>query len=308
MISVKKKIKIINELLGSYYKSKDEYLFKCPFCAHHKKKLSVNLEKNVYKCWVCDMKGNVGMLVKKAGNQSLYHRWCALNEQVADTDLEKHFNGQKEVDNVKVSLPKEYICLASNTAAFYNRRPLNYLKKRGISKNDIFVWKIGYCEEGKFKDRIIIPSFDVDGNCNYFVARSYTSHFLAYKNPPVSKSNIVFNELLINWNDPVVLVEGVFDSIKTDNSIPLLGSSLSHTSKLFQTLVEHTKKVVIALDADALKKSLQIIKNLLEYNIEVYQADTTMVEDLGSVSKEKTSEIIRNSKHISFDDLIQVGL
>ena len=104
--------------------------------------------------------------------------------------------------------------------------PLNYLRKRGINSADILKWKIGYCEDGEYRNRIIIPSFNRDGNCNYFVARAWTKDWLKYKNPPASK-NVVFNELMINWDEPIVLVEGIFDAIIADNSIPLLGSTLS---------------------------------------------------------------------------------
>ena len=39
------KRKIITDILGSYRRAGDEHLYHCPFCKHHKKKLSVNTEK-----------------------------------------------------------------------------------------------------------------------------------------------------------------------------------------------------------------------------------------------------------------------
>ena len=36
---------------------------------------------------------------------------------------------------------------------------------------------------------------------------------------PTSIKNIIFNDLLIDWNKPITLVEGPFDSIKMGNSI-----------------------------------------------------------------------------------------
>ena len=47
-----RKLRIIKDFLGSYYKSKDEFLFHCPKCKHHNKKLSLNFDKNVFKCWI----------------------------------------------------------------------------------------------------------------------------------------------------------------------------------------------------------------------------------------------------------------
>ena len=62
------KQKILRKILGDYYESNNEMLFSCPFCDHHKKKMSVNLDKNVWKCWVCDSSGrSIEFLVKKFG-------------------------------------------------------------------------------------------------------------------------------------------------------------------------------------------------------------------------------------------------
>ena len=57
---------------------------------------------------------------------------------------------------------------------------------------------------------------------------------MKYLNPPVSK-NVVFNELYVDWDEAVVIVEGVFDAITVgQNGIPILGSSLREESKLFK--------------------------------------------------------------------------
>ena len=45
-----------------------ELLYTCPVCGHHKRKFSVNLDKNVYKCWVCDYRGVIlERLVRRFG-------------------------------------------------------------------------------------------------------------------------------------------------------------------------------------------------------------------------------------------------
>ena len=50
----------IESVIGSSTKStKDERLFHCPFCYHHKPKLSINFGRRIgfWKCWVCDESG-----------------------------------------------------------------------------------------------------------------------------------------------------------------------------------------------------------------------------------------------------------
>ena len=51
------KLQILKMALGAFLLNNEESLFFCPKCDHHKRKLSINIEKNVFKCWVCDYSG-----------------------------------------------------------------------------------------------------------------------------------------------------------------------------------------------------------------------------------------------------------
>ena len=64
---------------------------------------------------------------------------------------------------------------------------------------DILKYQIGYCEKGRYANKIIIPTFNADGVLDYFVARSFEKEpYVKYRNPSVSR-NIIPNEHLINW-------------------------------------------------------------------------------------------------------------
>ncbi len=68
-MSEQKKVNILADVLGRHYVSGEEHIFKCGFCNHHKKKLSVNIPKNKYKCWICDTRGrNIRRIVRRFGN------------------------------------------------------------------------------------------------------------------------------------------------------------------------------------------------------------------------------------------------
>ena len=286
-----KKLQILAEIFGEYYRSNDEYLFSCPFCKHYKRKLSINISKNTYKCWVCDSRGrDLCYLVKRFGNHYNKQAWQSFTPQVEISDFDNLFKEQTEIEEEqRIQLPAEYACLANASVATRATSAVNYLKERKIAKEDILKWRIGYCNSGEYKNRIIIPSFNEDGYCNYFIARSYTEDWMKYKNPPVSK-NIVFNELMVDWSQPVVLVEGVFDAMRVDNSIPLLGSTLNTNSKLFTAVLTHSKQIYVALDKDAQKKALNIINSLILHGIEVWNIDTGGFEDIGEMTKEQFLE------------------
>jgi len=301
---MEEKIRIIHQILGSSYKSRDEHLFTCPFCNHHKKKLSVNFGKGYWKCWVCDVRGkNIYRLVRKYGSYQQRQKWLELEGRL---DLGEFDNIFSEMNNVSteqtLDLPDEFVSLCNKRLPRSSQKPLKYLFERGLTKEDIIKWKIGYCAKGRYGGRIIIPSFNNSGNVNYFIARSYVGHQRKYLNPQAEK-DIIFNELSIDWDSPVILVEGVFDAIVAgENAIPILGSTIRNTTKLFQAISINDTPVYIALDEDAKKKSGQIIKNMLEYDIEMFQIDTSGCEDVGSMTTENFNQRKENAKNIDYDN------
>ena len=301
---MRNKKNILREVLGSGYDSRDETLYHCPFCRHHKKKLSVNLIKGFFKCWVCDTKGAISYLIKRFGTIDDRHDWALLDQEVDFSTMDLIFN-QPEEKLPPVNLPPEYICLAKKGLPPAANDAISYLWSRGIGQKDIIYHKIGFCLTGKYKKRIIIPSFDDEGNCNYFTARSYSGDWLSYKNPSASK-NIIFNDLLINWDEPITLVEGPFDSIKMKNSIPILGSTLKETTKLFKKIVEKQTKVYIGLDEDALSKSMKIISLLLEYGLDVYKLDTSDIEDIGSITKTEAEDLKKEASQIDLESIFNI--
>jgi len=301
---MRNKKNILREVLGSGCDSRDETLYHCPFCKHHKKKLSVNVIKGFFKCWVCDTKGAISYLIKRFGSIDDRHDWALLDQEVDFSTMDLIFN-QPEEKLPPVELPSEYICLAKKDLPPAANEAISYLWSRGIGQKDILYHKIGFCLTGKYKKRIIIPSFDDEGNCNYFTARSYTGDWLSYKNPPTSK-NIIFNDLLIDWNKPVTLVEGPFDAIKMKNSIPILGSTLKETTKLFKKIVEKQTKVYIGLDDDALNKSVKIISLFLEYGLDVYKLDTSEIEDIGSITKTEAEDLKQEASQIDLESIFNI--
>jgi DNA primase len=296
-----KKLNILKNVLGDSYKNNSEYLFHCPSCSHHKRKLSVNIDKNVYKCWVCDWSGrSLYRIIRRYGNSSDKANWRSFDEEVdVQNFLEKLFGPQDDTDIQQIDLPKNFISLANKNLPISATRAVNYLESRDISKTDIIRWKIGYCEQGKYSGRVVIPSFGPTGRPNYFVSRSYDNSWKKYLNPAGSK-NIIFNDLYLDFDSDIILVEGAFDAIKAgENSIPLLGSTLTENHILFQKIIENDTPVVIALDSDALKKTNKLIELFLKYDIEIRQVDISPFNDVGEMTKEQFLERKKDAVFVS---------
>ena len=113
--------------------------FNCPFCHHSKPKLEIQVhtnekKENPWHCWVCNEKGKtLSSLFKKIKAPS--HKITELNTFI------KPGRKQEQQEHI-ISLPKEFISL-SNTPSLDKitqieaRHAINFLKKRGITENDI---------------------------------------------------------------------------------------------------------------------------------------------------------------------------
>tara|TARA_Y100001972_G_scaffold113667_1_gene148611 strand:+ start:17758 stop:18696 length:939 start_codon:yes stop_codon:yes gene_type:complete len=301
--------KILQGVLGRSVDKGSELLFSCPVCNHHKNKFSVNINKNVYKCWICDYRGrNIRRIVRRFGNHNQLASWDQLfGRQDLERFADLFMESEPEEIVQKLELPDEFISLATDNLPATSIYAFNYLLKRGVTKADILKWKIGYCFSGEYRNRIIVPSFDEDGDCSYFIARSYNGDSYKYKNPRASK-NITFNELYIDWNKDLVLVEGVFDALVAGNAVPILGSTLRSGSDLLRKIVRNDTPIYIALDPDAAKKERRIIKMLLEYDIELYKVDVSGYEDVGSMPKSIFDERKRQAKFIDTENYLLLDM
>ena len=215
---------------------------------------------------------------------------------------------EEEIEQVNINLPETFEFIAEDT---YKNTPdardtVKYAIKRGFDLHKIWMLRpgIAYCNE--FKRCLILPSYDKNGNLNYYTARridANTGDGFKYKNAQVPKKSIIFNEINIDWNIPLTLVEGPLDLIKTnDNSTCLLGSSLTEDMRLFQQIVKNRTKINLALDSDVYYKTLKIAKLLSEYDIEVDILDTRGHEDVGDMSRDVFDDLLNNTKKYEEND------
>ena len=302
---MEEKLQILTDVLGRFKRSNDEHLFRCPYCEHAKYKFSINIDKNVYKCWICDTSGRyIRRIVRRFGTFKQRQVWDQLTDEVDLTSFDSIFDSTSAPKiEQRVDLPKEFISLANNNLPITARPPLRYLRSRGITKSDILKWKIGYCSSGEYGNRIIIPSFNNDGDINYFVSRTYIDHWKRYLNPPVS-NNILFNELYVDWNNDLCIVEGAFDAIVAGNAVPLLGSSLREDSKLFKEIVHRDTPVYLALDPDAKDKEQKIAKIFMQYDVELYKVDISGFDDVGEMTKNEFQNRKQNAAFIEMDNYL----
>ena len=296
-------VSTLTGVLGSHLTLKgNELAFYCPFCNHHKPKLQVNTETQKWHCWTCNSGGKklTSLLKKLDVDRKVI---SVIREIYGDNN----YNPQLEDADTKVfiSLPKEFISLNETPKGFNPeyKHAIHYLTQRGIGMKEIIKYNIGYCKEGLYSRRVIIPSYNSDGSLNYFVSRSYyQEEKMKYKNPPISKNVICF-ESQVNWNEPIILCEGVFDAITIKrNAIPLLGKFPSRilVEKIFMSGISD---IIISLDNDAINEALKAAEYFRKNGIHVkmmYLKD----KDAADMGYEKFYEELKKTKEFSSEELL----
>lgn len=254
--------------------------FACPRCVDEKgsKEASkFNLEVNIFKgfqCWSCcssddEMRGSISKLIRLYGNDAIMGEYRDLITEMKNEPLyEIHFKDSFEpLLKKEAQLPINF--RPFNINKYFPKKAMEYLKKRGIDWKIIEDFNLGYtiydANNKQVSSRIIIPSYNLYGELNYWTGRDYTSiqGRQKYYNPKVERKDLIFNEEKIQWDATITLVEGPFDHLVVPNSIPLLGKSLGVDYAIYKSLVEKSNaNINIFLDGDAFDNVIKVYKTL----------------------------------------------
>ncbi len=305
MWTLGEKVSFIERCFGSGALSRDSINLsvRCPICDDprpQKKKLVVRTDDDRCHCWVCGFKSrSLVPLLKKycAPDRLIEYRSKFLKEgQFAD-----RLAPGEEPPPPPLTLPKTFRLIATS---LQHRDPdafaaAHYLFNRGLNIDDFWYFKFGVAhDDSRYNNRVIFPSFDVDGRLNYITARAWDKSIgQRYANCDADRYAIVFNEINIDWSKSLNIVEGPFDLVKCpSNSVPLLGSELGEESELLNRIIVNETPVVLILDSEARDKSLRIARRLQSYNIKTKIADIGEHKDPGAMTKDLVVEAIGRAK------------
>jgi len=307
---IKSRIDII-ELISDYVELKkagQNYKANCPFHSEKTPSFMVSQSKQIFHCFGCGAGGDIfgfvmkyenlnfqealKMLAKKAGVQLSNYRFDdGLSEK-----KEKLYAIQKEaLDIFKGNLKKSKTALA-------------YFDKRGVSREMVELFSLGYADRGRkvlydhlkskgfddsliiqsglvftggsglhdvFKNRVMFPIFNIQGDPSAFGGRAIDEAMPKYLNSPETllfkKSETLYGldaaKDEIRKKGYVMITEGYLDVIMCRqhefvNVVAPLGTAL--TTGHLHKLGRFTKNVVLVFDSDAAgiaaaKRSLSIL-------------------------------------------------
>jgi len=170
-------------------------------------------------------------------------------------------------------------------------------------------YDIGYCEYGRYRGRIILPSYDDSGYLNSYVGRAYLpGEQVNYLSPPdLDKDNIIVYEDHINWTEPIILVEGRFDAISVRrNAVPIDGKNISR--KLKDRVLTNRPDVYICLDGDAKQAAISHCNYFVSQGIRTFMVDLPVGEDPASLGYDRVWRFIDRAKEVLESDNFETNL
>lgn len=279
MVEKEKYFKIKNSFLKEYLELKGintKKLFKCVSPNHEDKNPSMSYHNNRCHCFGCGKNYNIFELVGLEYGINDYQEQVNKAAELYDNrelikDIKVLYKNKEYLDNIqsqkvksqkKILTNEEYMRRRYKEYVFKCKKNINktnYLEKRGISKEVINRFNIGYDENfknGEWK-AIIIPT-----NWGSFTARN-TDSSSCDKVRKVGKAQIFnFYELQndIEKNE-FIIVEGEIDALSLEtlgkNAIAL--GSVNNTKLLMEKLKEIKREVkyYLMLDNDEVGKTTQ---------------------------------------------------
>jgi len=273
-------------LLKGLKRKENELVGFCPIHDGKRQKkgcFCANTAKNMWHCFSCGAGGNVldfviameNVNIRQAG--LLIQKWFGIvSEEKGQLAKEekKVEKGKKEAkDEEEIVNP----ALTFELKALDTKHP--YLKERGLRKETIKEFGLGYCKRGLMKGRIVIPIHNEKGELIAYAGRypgDPPENEPKYKFPPKFKKSLaVFNLNGVKdvaKDKRLILVEGFFDVFKLwqagfKNVVALMGTSMSdEQEKLIVEVIGENGKVVLMFDGDeaGAKATAEAVERLID--------------------------------------------
>jgi DNA primase len=252
----------ILERYGLSFETKGkELLVRCPFHDDEKPSLRVNVEKKVFKCFACDVGGDVIAFVARKEDVSLREAAVLLAEWFGGGET------NAPTPRARKGKENEEPTPATSTTAPAENKPLSfalkleadhpYLASRGVDVGLASFFGLGFCSRGMMKGRIAIPIHNAKGELVAYLGRfagEPPEGEERYKLPQgFHKSEVLFNLHRVAGAEHLVVVEGVWSVFRLHAlaipAVALLGRSLS-PSQLRLLVESGVRNVTLLLDGD----------------------------------------------------------
>ncbi len=315
-------------------KSGHNFMGLCPFHNEKTPSFTVTPSRQIFKCFGCNEGGDVIAFLMKINNQSfievIKEQAAALGIELPEYSGENSTNKKEEQERLKdalydamefyynnlqnnegalkylekrgvgeLAIGKFFLGLAPNS----NFELKKYLRTKGYTNDEMYKAGLLYEKNGeyldRFKNRIIIPIFDVNSKPVAFGARAIMEgQNPKYLNSPESvcynKSSTLFGlnyaKEAIRAEDSVIIMEGYFDVISAQisgvkNVVASCGTALTPQHIKLLSRYTSSRKIYLAFDADgagrkATKSGALVIKEIFKGLGDIKQTDVSYAKTL----------------------------
>lgn len=231
-----------------------DYIIFCPLHANNRTPAAeVSKTTGYLYCFGCHDSKNLSELVMHCTGRSFFEAVRLIDSKKADidilSDINMLLNKSAEFVEFDTSLINQ---LHQNL--FDNDIAIEYIKKRGITRQSVQKYQIGYSVK---RSMITIPIHSPDGICVGFVGRSIEGK--QFQNSPgLPKSKTIFNLHRTKISSQIFVVESSFDAMRIEqvgrSAVATLGSTVSN--RQMTLLKQYFNSIILLPDNDEAGRSM----------------------------------------------------
>jgi len=264
----------------------DEVAVDCLSCGKENH-MYINTTTGLAYCFVCGYAAN---LVKLIMDLKGVPRWTATEESAkllrglqrhrrnSDTQGEMtllnrilgYLWGKKDLQHETVVLPTHTVPISHPKAAPAQA----YLEARGMTREHYLPYRLKYVlnstDDFKFRNHILFPDFNEDGDLDYFTTRyaGDPGEYPKSYHPKGANKTRTFGAWNCNRKRGVFLVEGPLDMLALGGcAVALLGKKETVRQQMF--IAKNYKAVTVALDDEAMDEAMGLMHRLAALGIDV---------------------------------------
>ena len=230
------------------YELENDIIIFCPFHNNYRSPAGeVSKETGVFWCFSCQESKTLEELIMHVTQRSFFEAARLIDSKKDDRDLLDKLSITLKNKNEFKPFDEELIEKLYRNV-FDNLRAMKYFNDRGITKDSIDRYKLGYSTT---QDMVTIPVHSPDGYCLGFVGRSIEGK--QFKNSvDLPKSKTLFNLWRNKRVDKIFVVESSFDAIKIEqaggHAVATLGATISKEQR--KLLKQYFNQVIALGDMD----------------------------------------------------------
>ncbi len=279
------------------YEVESDFIIFCPYHNNYRSPAAeISKESGLFYCFGCQESHSLIEVIMHVTKRSYFESARMVDSKSDKANFIEALESKLDKKPDFVEFDSEVI-KRLNDAALNSQRAAQYYIGRGITKDSVERYLLGYSES---QDMVTIPVHSPDGICLGFVGRSIEGK--EFKNTlGLPKAKTMFNLFRAKRFDKVFVVESSFDAIRLEqagaHAVATLGASVS--GKQRELLKQYFNNVIILGDNDdAGKEMAKKLSNILGSSA-INASLPESVKDVSDLSDEDLKKFVSQ-----FDDLV----